>query len=445
MSASSELKIIQSVNPAWPGAGGPIHYQAGVDELFSPPRPLGGASASSDSAGQLHTEVGAVGHRGRNWSGPQGAARFFGQSKLAIPPVIPAAATAAGAEKESQSPSWGQHVPEYSKDSFFGVVDRRVCIRQFERSDALASQLQVPDAVLDRAFRTARLAPSAGNLQAYQVIVVRDEAQKRDLARACVDQAFVATAPVVLVWLADPVRSARKYGTRGTQLYCLQDATIAASYAQLALTALGLCSCWVGAFDEDAVARVVGAEYRAPNDDEDGSGTSSSSVPTTHAGPHAEKGVPNVGVFAGAPTGSGHLQRELQRLREIENYIPVPQTALQTQPPGRGEAAPEAGGQKSNLITEIESHHRQPRQHHGQEPACATRPLRPVCVMPVGHGDVGVEEGAVRYPRRHVSDFVHFDGRACLAGLHHHGAAAEHRAGASGRGGGGRPTLQHTK
>ena len=55
-----------------------------------------------------------------------------------------------------------------------------------------------------------------------------------------------------------PARSAMKYGRRGQDLYALQDATIAGAYAQLAATALGLGSTWVGAFHEEAVRRAVG-------------------------------------------------------------------------------------------------------------------------------------------------------------------------------------------
>jgi len=45
-------------------------------------------------------------------------------------------------------------------------------------------------------------------------------------------------------------------------LYCVQDATLAAAYAQLAATALGLATCWVGAFDEAAVRRVADLVHR---------------------------------------------------------------------------------------------------------------------------------------------------------------------------------------
>ena len=117
----------------------------------------------------------------------------------------------------------------------------------------------VDNEVLYNALRVARLAPSAGNRQAYQVVIVRNAARKRALATAAAHQDWIGHAPVVLVFLADEERSATKYHDRGRHLYAVQDATIAAVYAQLALQAAGLASCWVGAFHEDDVARIVGA------------------------------------------------------------------------------------------------------------------------------------------------------------------------------------------
>ena len=105
-------------------------------------------------------------------------------------------------------------------------------------------------------LEAASQAPSAGNLQAYRVYVVRTESLKRDLATAALEQEFLANAPVALVFCAVAARSA-KYGRRGAELYCVQDATIAAAYAQLAATGLGLATCWVGAFDEAALVRLL--------------------------------------------------------------------------------------------------------------------------------------------------------------------------------------------
>ena len=72
-------------------------------------------------------------------------------------------------------------------------------------------------------------------------------------------------APVALVFTADQQRSASKYEERGFEFYSMQDATIAAAYSQLAATALGLSSVWVGGFDPLEVSRLVKAgPYEVP-------------------------------------------------------------------------------------------------------------------------------------------------------------------------------------
>ena len=109
-----------------------------------------------------------------------------------------------------------------------------------------------------RILEAARSAPSAGNLQAYRIVVVRERSVRERLAAAALGQRFIAQAPVVLVFLADPERSAQRYGRRGWSLYCVQDATIACSYAQLAVVDLGLAGVWVGAFDDDEVLVSLG-------------------------------------------------------------------------------------------------------------------------------------------------------------------------------------------
>lgn len=135
---------------------------------------------------------------------------------------------------------------------FFETVKARHSIRAFQSRP-------VEDEKIQRIIEAVNLAPSAGDLQAYEIIVVRDSKRRNELARAALGQSFIAEAPLCFVFLAYPERSSRKYGQRGSELYCLQDATIAVSYAQLAATALGLASTWVGAFDDEAVARAVEA------------------------------------------------------------------------------------------------------------------------------------------------------------------------------------------
>jgi nitroreductase len=128
---------------------------------------------------------------------------------------------------------------------FFETVRHRHSIRKFR--DDLPVESEKLHAILEMACA----APSAGDLQSYRIYVVEDEAKRQQLNAAVMDQPFIAEAPISLLFCSDPLRAAGKYGDRGEKLYALQDATIAASYAQLAIVAAGLGSTWVGHFDEE--------------------------------------------------------------------------------------------------------------------------------------------------------------------------------------------------
>jgi nitroreductase len=132
----------------------------------------------------------------------------------------------------------------------FDAIKARQSVRAYQAKEIEADKV---NAIL----AAANQAPSAGNLQAYQIYLIRDAKLKRALARAALGQDFVAQAPVVLVFCAHPARASARYGKRGERLYSLQDATVAVAYAQLAATALGLATCWVGAFDDDQVIRAM--------------------------------------------------------------------------------------------------------------------------------------------------------------------------------------------
>jgi nitroreductase len=109
---------------------------------------------------------------------------------------------------------------------------------------------QVEDAVIDEALRMANLAPSAGNLQARDFVVVRNVHTKKELRDAAYGQDFIKSAPVVVVCCANLERIGH-YGERGRTLYCLQDVAAAIQNMTLYLHGKGLGSVWVGAFDEN--------------------------------------------------------------------------------------------------------------------------------------------------------------------------------------------------
>lgn len=137
---------------------------------------------------------------------------------------------------------------------FFEVINRRHSIRAYQNKPVEPEKLR-------QILQAMNKAPSAGNLQAYEVYLVCDDKHKASLVRAAGDQEFLSQAPIVLVFCTHASRSAIRYGVRGVDLYCVQDATIACTFALLATTALGLSTVWVGAFDEDEVQSIINAPH----------------------------------------------------------------------------------------------------------------------------------------------------------------------------------------
>ncbi|MCX8195389.1 MAG: nitroreductase family protein, partial [Candidatus Micrarchaeota archaeon] len=113
---------------------------------------------------------------------------------------------------------------------------------------------------LRKIIEAAHLAPSAGNLQSYRIVVVRSQKLKEAIAKASHEQDFMVDAPVLLAFISDRKRSAAKYGKRGEEIYALQDATIAAAYCQLAAAALGLGTVWIGGFEQRKIDGLLKAK-----------------------------------------------------------------------------------------------------------------------------------------------------------------------------------------
>lgn len=130
------------------------------------------------------------------------------------------------------------------------AIKKRRSIRRFK-----------PDAVneitIKKIIELGNLAPSAGNLQPRDFVVVKDREVRFALAQAALNQTFVYDAPVVIVVCANLKRT-ESYGNRGKDLYCIQDSAAAIENMLLVIVDSGLASCWVGAFNEKKVADILG-------------------------------------------------------------------------------------------------------------------------------------------------------------------------------------------
>jgi len=119
------------------------------------------------------------------------------------------------------------------------------------------SERDVTEKEVEEILRDASAAPSAGNIQDWRFIAVRNQGNRKRLASAAFDQHFLGNAPVIIVVCSDMKEIGEAYGERGKGLFSVQDAAAAAQNLLLSAWNRGLGGCWVGSFDEKKVREIL--------------------------------------------------------------------------------------------------------------------------------------------------------------------------------------------
>jgi len=131
----------------------------------------------------------------------------------------------------------------------FEVIEKRRSIRKFKPKP-------VAKKALKKILEAGRLAPSGGNRQPWYFIVVRNLETKNTLSIAANNQHFIAEADTIIVALGDPGITP-KTSISSSRIPYKQDPMIAIEHMVLAATALGYGTCWIGAFNEDEVKKIL--------------------------------------------------------------------------------------------------------------------------------------------------------------------------------------------
>lgn len=106
-------------------------------------------------------------------------------------------------------------------------------------------------------LNAARMSPSSGNLQNWSFIIVQKPEIKEEISKAALNQVWINQAPVVIVVCSRLENIKRHYGERGENLYAIQNCAAAINNILLKATDLGMASCWINAFDDNAIKRIL--------------------------------------------------------------------------------------------------------------------------------------------------------------------------------------------
>ncbi|NBK91208.1 nitroreductase [bacterium 1XD21-13] len=145
----------------------------------------------------------------------------------------------------------------YNGNPVLQIITQRSSLRKFSSVPLTKAE---EEAILYAAMR----APTAANLMLYSILIVRDKEVKKKLSVSCNQQAWIETAPFLLIFLADMQRLedfyayckvAEKceelglsYTAPGEQNLLLAscDALLAAQNAVLAAESMDIGSCYIG-------------------------------------------------------------------------------------------------------------------------------------------------------------------------------------------------------
>lgn len=130
---------------------------------------------------------------------------------------------------------------------FSDLIRKRYSVRAYKPDP-------VEDSTLEKVLEAARLAPTATNRQAFQLVVVHTEGREEEL-KLIYSRDWFAHAPVVVCACGIPAENwVRKDGKNYNDV----DVAIAMDHLILAATNEGLGTCWIGAFDAQAAKEVLG-------------------------------------------------------------------------------------------------------------------------------------------------------------------------------------------
>ena len=119
------------------------------------------------------------------------------------------------------------------------AIQNRLSIRQYAEASIPAEHLEI-------LFKALQLAPSANNYQNWEFVFARDPDIKQRLVPACLNQRFIRDCSYFIAAVADPA-----------QKWHMVDVTIALTQFTLQAVELGYGTCWIGAFDETGIKRVL--------------------------------------------------------------------------------------------------------------------------------------------------------------------------------------------
>ncbi|MEM3586018.1 MAG: nitroreductase family protein [Candidatus Jordarchaeaceae archaeon] len=132
----------------------------------------------------------------------------------------------------------------------FEAIKNRRSIRDYDPNK------QVPRDLIEKIVDAARWAPTAGNQQPVEIVIVQEKEKREKMAAASGYAPYLKDSPVALVVCVNQNKYARGYD-KAREYYTPMDASAAIQNMMLAAHALGLGTCWDSIIDKRVIRELL--------------------------------------------------------------------------------------------------------------------------------------------------------------------------------------------
>ena len=126
------------------------------------------------------------------------------------------------------------------------AIEDRFSVRKFKN-------IPIEENKLSAIIKAAQLSPSAKNVQPWKLVVIKDSKMREQLPEICKGQKFVSQAPVTIAVCCNNLDYIMTCGQKTASV----DGAIVGAQISLQAVELGLGTCWIGAFYQDKMAKLI--------------------------------------------------------------------------------------------------------------------------------------------------------------------------------------------
>jgi len=133
------------------------------------------------------------------------------------------------------------------------------CIEAFENRRSIRNfkKDNIDEEIIYNILKCGLTAPCAGNIQSYNIIRVENKDLKEKIAENLFDQSWIINSPILFIIVKNESKLIEQFGKEEGIRFADQNCSLVAANIMLMSEVYNLGSCFVGAFKEDGIKKVL--------------------------------------------------------------------------------------------------------------------------------------------------------------------------------------------